>query len=280
MKNTIYPCLWFDGQAGAAADLYCSVFKNAKITANTSMVTTFTLNGQKFMGLNGGPLFKPNPSISFFVIYESEEEIDEAWEKLLEGGGMALMALDKYEWSEKYGWVADRFGINWQLSLGNLNEVGQKFCPLLMFTQERCGKAREAMDFYTSIFHNSGIQAISNYTAGDGDRETYIKHARFTLNGQILMAMDSSGPHNFSFNEAVSLVVNCDTQEEIDYYWDKLTAGGEESMCGWLKDKYGISWQIVPSVLNELMNDPHRSERVMSAFMKMKKFDIATLIQA
>ncbi|HEX3079543.1 MAG TPA: VOC family protein [Puia sp.] len=140
MTNQIYPCLWFDGQAEAAATFYCSVFKNSKILSESPMVVIFELNGAKFMGLNGGPLFK--------------------------------------------------------------------------------------------------------------------------------------------FNEAVSFVVNCSTQDEIDYYWSKLTAGGEESMCGWLKDKFGVSWQIVPTILGELLSDPAKAERVTNAFMKMRKFDIEALKNA
>jgi predicted 3-demethylubiquinone-9 3-methyltransferase (glyoxalase superfamily) len=137
MMNPIYPCLWFDGQAKAAAEFYCSLFPNSKITADTPMVVTFELNGRKLMGLNGGPQFK--------------------------------------------------------------------------------------------------------------------------------------------FNEAVSFVVECETQEEIDFYWSKLTEGGQESMCGWLKDKFGVSWQIVPTILGKLMSDPEKAPRVMQAFLKMKKFDIAAL---
>ena len=140
MKNPIYPCLWFDGQAKAAAKFYCSVFENSKIIADTPMVVTFELNGKKFMGLNGGPMFK--------------------------------------------------------------------------------------------------------------------------------------------FNEAVSFVVDCETQEEIDYYWNKLTEGGQESKCGWLKDKFGLSWQIVPAILGELMSDPEKAPGVIQAFMQMKKFDIEKLKQA
>lgn len=140
MTKPIYPCLWFDGQARAAAEFYCSIFKNSKIMADTPMVVTFEINGSKFMGLNGGPHFK--------------------------------------------------------------------------------------------------------------------------------------------FNEAVSFVVDCETQDEIDYYWSKLTEGGQESMCGWLKDKFGVSWQIVPTVLGQLLSDPTRAERVSKAFMQMKKFDIEKLKQA
>jgi predicted 3-demethylubiquinone-9 3-methyltransferase (glyoxalase superfamily) len=141
MNNEIFPCLWFDGKAKEAAEFYCSVFKNSKIIDDTPMVVTFELNGNKFMGLNGGPQFK--------------------------------------------------------------------------------------------------------------------------------------------FDEAVSFVVNCDTQEQIDYYWEKLTAnGGQESMCGWLKDKFGLSWQIVPSIISKLMSDPERAQRVMQAVMPMRKIILEKLLQA
>ena len=141
MTNQIYPCLWFDGQAQAAAAFYCAIFKNAKITADNQMVVTFELNGKKFMGLNAGPQFK--------------------------------------------------------------------------------------------------------------------------------------------FNEAVSFVVDCETQEEIDYYWEKLTAnGGSEGQCGWLKDQFGVSWQIVPAILPKLLSDPAKAQKVIQVYMQMKKFDIEKLKNA
>lgn len=279
MTNQIYPCLWFDGQAKAAADFYCTVFKNSSITVDTPMVVNFELNGQKFMGLNGGPQFKINPSVSFFVVCETAEEVNLAWEKLSESGSI-LMPFDKYDWSEKYGWVQDRFGISWQLSLGKMSDVGQKFTPTLMFTGGQEGKAEQAIKFYTSVFDNSHITGILKYSENDGDVEGTIKHAQFNLNKNVFMAMDSSAKHGFTFNEAISLVVNCENQKEIDYYWSNLTEGGQESMCGWLKDQYGVSWQIVPSVLGKLMSDPEKSQRVMEAFMQMKKFDIEKLENA
>ncbi|MES2560036.1 MAG: VOC family protein [Bacteroidota bacterium] len=140
MKNELYPCLWFDGQAEAAATFYCSVFPNSSIKSTSPMVVMFDLNGKQFMGLNGGP--------------------------------------------------------------------------------------------------------------------------------------------HFAFTEAVSFVIDCETQEEIDYYWNKLTEGGQESMCGWLKDKFGVSWQVVPTILGKLMSDPEKGQRVVQAFMKMKKFDIEALKNA
>jgi len=269
MKNQMYPCLWFDGKAKEAAEFYCSVFDHSEVTSENQTVVTFEAAGQKFMCLNGGPQFTINPSISFYVICETENEIDQAWEKMA-NGGKVLMELNKYPWSEKYGWIQDRFGANWQLTLGNSGEVGQKFSPVLMFTGKQAGNAEKAIQFYTHIFDESSVKAIHRYTAEERDVEGTIKHAQFRLNGQVFMAMDSSFPHGFGFNEALSLVVLCETQEEIDYYWEKLSALPEAEQCGWLKDQFGVSWQIVPAVLEKLMSDPDRSQRVVDAFMQMK----------
>lgn len=279
MDNSIYPCLWFNGKAKEAAEFYCSVFNNSRITADTPMVVTFESAGQKFMCLNGGPEFSINPSISFFVIFETEQEVDEAWQKLAEGGKI-LMPLEKYEWSEKYGWVQDHYGVSWQLALGKIEEVGQNFTPTFLFTGEQSGKAEQAIEFYTSIFKNSSVEGILKYNAEDHDVEGTVKHAQFSLGKKVFMAMDSSLPHNFGFNEAISLVVECKTQDEIDYYWSKLTEGGAENMCGWLKDKFGVSWQIVPEILGKLMSDQEKAPRVMQTFMQMKKFEIEKLVNA
>lgn len=279
MTNKIYPCLWFDGNGKEAADLYCSLFKDSKITTDTPMVVNFEMSGQKFMCLNGGPHFKINPSISIFVVCETEEETDRVWQKLNEGGKV-LMPLDKYPWSEKYGWVEDRFGVNWQLAFGKLADVGQKFTPCLMFVKEQVGRAEEAINFYTSVFENSGITGIMKYSKEDEDIEGFVKHAQFNINGYVLMAMDSSADHKFEFNEGFSIVVECKDQQEIDYFWNKLTEGGAESQCGWLEDKFGVSWQIIPANLGALMSDPERGQRAMNALMKMKKLDIKTLENA
>jgi len=279
MKNPIYPCLWFDGQAKEAATFYCSTFNDSKITAENPMVVTFESSGQKFMCLNGGPMFKLNPSISFFVNCQTEAELEKIWNALSDGGS-ALMPLDKYPWSEKYGWVQDKFGVNWQISLGKFEDVGQKFTPALMFTGNVHGKAEPAINFYSSIFKNSSTLGIARYEESDPDVTGTVKHAQFKLEKNVFMAMDSGYEHGFTFNEALSFVVECETQAEIDYYWNKLTEGGEESQCGWLKDQYGVWWQIVPSILGELMSNPEKAQRVVQAFMKMKKFDIAALMEA
>ena len=278
MTNQIYPCLWFDGNAKAAAEFYCSLFKNSKITVDTPMVVNFELNGKKFMGLNGGPHFKFTPAISFFVLCESIAETNELWNKLIDGGS-ALMSIDKYPWSERYGWVKDKFGLTWQVSVVNKEGDKQKITASMLFTGNKFGKAEEAVNFYTSVFNNSATDLLIHYPDGDANAGK-VMYSEFNLNKHGLIAMDGPGDHAYTFNEAVSFVVSCDTQEEIDYYWNKLTEGGAESMCGWLKDKFGVSWQIVPAVLGKLMTDPERAPRVMQAFMQMKKFDIEKLLKA
>ncbi len=278
MKGKIYPCLWFDGKAKEAATYYSSVFENSKIISENPIVVYFELDGVQFMGLNGGPQFKINPAISFFVFADSVEEIEKKW-KLLSADGSVMMPLDKYPWNEKYGWCQDKFGVTWQLMMNNVG-ADQKIVPSFMFTQQQSGKAEEAINFYTSLFKNSKIEMISRYEQGEPDVEGNIKHARFTLNGQSFAAMESSGPHAFTFNEGISIVVPCDDQEEINYFWNKLTEEGEESQCGWLKDKFGVSWQIIPAVLGKLMSDPAKREKVMKVVMKSRKFNIAELENA
>lgn len=271
-----YPCLWFDGIADEAARFYNEVFPGSSIRSQSPMSVVLESSGQKFMLLNGGPHFKLNPSISFYVLYEDPTALELAWKKLL-NGGMALMPIDKYEWSEKYGWVQDKFGVNWQLSLKGQEAFQQKFTIALMFTGEQNGNARKALKYYTSFFPQSTVLGLFPYEEKDNETAGNIKHAQFILNETSFIAMDSSYPHGYSFNEAISIVVECDTQEEIDFYWDYLTRGGKESQCGWLKDRFGLSWQIVPSVLESLMSDPGKAPGVIQAFLKMKKFVISDL---
>jgi predicted 3-demethylubiquinone-9 3-methyltransferase (glyoxalase superfamily) len=148
-----------------------------------------------------------------------------------------------------------------------------KITPFLWFNDQ----AEEAMNFYTAIFKNSKISSVSRYGEGGPGPQGSVMTATFELDGQEFMALNG-GPL-FTFTEAISFFVNCESQAEVDELWEKLTEGGEESQCGWLKDKYGLSWQIVPSVLGELLNDPdaEKAGRVMNAMLQMKKIDIAGL---
>ncbi len=279
MTNKIYPCLWFDGKAKEAAQFYCTVFEDARITTDTPMVVNFEIYGKKMMGLNGGPMFKITPAISLFVTCETDEEIEQIWNKLA-GDGNIMMPLDKYPWSQKYGWVADRYGMTWQLMLGNMPASGQKITTSFLFTGEQFGMAQEAMNEYTSLFPGSKIHNVQLYGAGGNLAEGKLEFGQFSLADEMFVAMDGPGDHHFTFTEGLSIVVMCETQEEIDHYWNKLTEGGQESRCGWLKDRYGVSWQIVPTVLEKLMSNSEQSGKVMQAFMSMKKFDIEALVKA
>ena len=278
MKDSIYPCIWFDGQAKAAAEFYCPLFKNSKITSENPMVVMFELNGTKMMGLNGGPQFKITPAISFFVLCESIEDTNGLWDKLIDGG-KALIPIDKQAWSERYGWLQDKFGLTWQISVVNKAGDKQKITPSLLFTGKQFGRAKEAIDHYTSIFENSATDNLIPYPGGDTNAGK-VMFSEFNLNKYQVIAMDGPGEHNYTFNEGVSFVVNCETQKEIDHYWNKLCEGGAESMCGWLVDKFGVSWQIVPANLGKLMNNPVKSQKVMQALLKMRKLDIETLENA
>ena len=283
--------LWFDKEAREAAEFYTSVFENSKIKGTTTLhntpsgsvdIVTIELSGQEFTLLSAGPLFKFNPSVSFLVACKTKDEVDTLWEKLSEGG-VALMELGEYPFSEKYGWTQDKYGLSWQVMFMGDRKIQQKITPTLMFVREVCGKAEEAINFYASLFNNAKVGDILRYGRGEEpDKEGTVKHAAFTLLGQGFAAMDSARGHNFTFNEAISLMVHCDTQEEIDYYWEKLSTDPKAEQCGWLKDKYGLSWQIVPNAMDEMFKekDEKKIARVTEAFLKMKKFDIGTLKRA
>jgi predicted 3-demethylubiquinone-9 3-methyltransferase (glyoxalase superfamily) len=276
MKESIYPCLWFDGQARAAADFYCSIFKNSKVTSDNKLVVNFELNGKKVMGLNGGPQFKLNQSISFFVTCQSEGETNEVWGKLLKRGKI-LMPIDKYPWSERYGWLQDKFGMTWQISLANKGDKKHQITPALLFTGKNFGRAEQAINLYCTIFKSFSITTLSLYPDqeyGPGK----VLYSEFKLADNDLIIMDGPGNHAFTFNEALSFVVDCKAQDDIDYFWTKLTAhGGKESQCGWLSDMFGVSWQIVPANIGELVGDLQKSPKVMEAILKMKKIEIKTL---
>lgn len=285
----IVPFLWFDTEAEEAAQFYISLFKHSEMVetsyysegaprpAGSVLVVNFDLEGQRFAAINAGPQFTPNPAISFFVTLEAEAEVDALWESLSEGGAV-LMPLQSYDWSEKYGWLSDRYGVSWQLSLGKRGEVGQAIVPSLLFVGEQFGRAEEGITFYTDLFEDSSLTHLRHADA----EQTSVQHAQFVLAGQTFMAMDSGLEHNFSFDEAVSLLVNCGTQGEVDHFWNALSAQSDAEQCGWLRDKFGISWQIVPTVLSELMqdSDPQKARRVTEALMAMKKLEIAGLQQA
>ncbi|MFC4617483.1 VOC family protein [Camelliibacillus cellulosilyticus] len=293
-NQNIIPHLWYDKEANEAAAFYVSIFQDSNITNITTIKDTpsgdarsvsFELRGQKFMAISAGPYFKFNPSVSFIVNFEpardedASAKINEVWNKLSEGGTV-LMPLDKYPFSERYGWIQDKYGLSWQLILTKPEgEEVPTIVPSLMFTGDLCGKAEDAMNFYLSVFKNSKRGYIARYPQGmEPDKEGTIMFSDFSLSNQWFAIMDSARDHQFSFNEAISFMVYCDTQEEIDYYWDKLSAVPEAEQCGWLKDKFGVSWQIVPRELDEMMSNG--SPEQYRELLKMKKLDLAKLKKA
>lgn len=294
----ITPFLWFDKNCEEAVNFYTSLFPNSKIETiqkypdqalNSHMegmqgkvlTTVFELNGYRFMALDGGPVFKPTPAISFFVNCKEAAEVDRLWKALSEGG-KALMPLQKYDFSEKYGWIEDKFGISWQISI-NPKVQDDPIIPSLLFVKEVAGKALEAMNFYTSLFPNSKVGMTAPYPPNSNEKEGAIMYGEFELMNQKFVAMDSSmAEHTFTFTEGISFYVDCENQEEVDRYWNVLSASPEDEQCGWLKDKYGVSWQIIPRRLGELMSDPdpQKSGRVMEAMLKMKKIVVDDLEKA
>jgi predicted 3-demethylubiquinone-9 3-methyltransferase (glyoxalase superfamily) len=291
IMQKITPHLWFDKEAKEAAEFYASVFKDSNTKNTTTLhntpsgtvdIVTIEILGQEFTLISAGPLFKFNPSVSFLVACSTKEEVDALWKKLSEGG-TALMELAEYPFSEKYGWVQDKYGLSWQVMFMGDRKIKQRIIPTLMFVGKQCGKAEDAINFYTSVFGSARVGDILRYSKGEEpDKEGTVKHAAFMLEGQQFAAMDSARGHNFAFNEAISFMVHCDTQKEIDYYWGKLSADPKAEQCGWLKDKYGLSWQIVPTIMDEMLkdNDKKKIARVTEAFLQMKKFDIAKLKKA
>lgn len=287
----ITPHLWFDNNAEEAAKFYTSIFKDSKLKNVTTLHNTpsgtveiFTVEvlGQEFTLINAGPLFKFNPSVSFLVACSTKEEVDGLWKKLSEGG-TALMDLGEYPFSEKYGWMQDKYGLSWQIMFMGDHKIKHRIIPTLMFVGKQYGKAEEAINYYSSVFGNARVGDILRYSKGEEpDKDGTVKHASFMLEDQDFAAMDSARKHNFAFNEAISFMVHCNTQKEIDYYWEKLSAYPEAEQCGWLKDKYGLSWQIVPNIMDEMLkvNDEKKIARVTEAFLQMKKLDIAKLKEA
>ncbi len=296
----ITPHLWFDKEAREAAELYASVIPESKVTNVTTLsgtpsgdcdIVSFELGGEPFRAISAGPLFRFNPSISFHIKCATVEQVDAIWERL-SPGGKVFMPLDWYPFSERFGWIEDKYGVSWQVIHVGEGPIVQPVTPMLMFVGGVCGKAEEAIETYVSVFENApGAERhgetkaaiVSRYGEDEEpDEEGTVRYAHFSLDGREFGAMDSAHEHDFAFNEAISLIVPCETQEEIDYFWEKLAADPEAGQCGWLKDRFGLSWQVTPTRLGELMGGPDkaRTERVTQAFLKMKKFDIAALERA
>ena len=281
----IVPHLWFNDHAKEAVNFYRTLFDDSKMMLEQKLDGTpsgenaayyeFTLAGQLFGALNGGPHFTFNPAISISVNCETIEETEVLWQKLIEGG-RALMPLQEYTFSKLYGWVEDKYGLSWQVIYTEGFEYEQKITMQLMFSGDVTGKANEAIKYYTDLFKDGVIGDIHEYEEGQAVQEdAKISHANFSILDTEILASDNGTQTDYTFNEAISLMVLCVTQAEIDYYWEKLSADPEAEQCGWLKDKFGVSWQIVPANMNELMSRGTQAQidAVTQEFLKMKKLD-------
>lgn len=285
--------MWYDKEAKEAAQFYISLFEKSNLL-NTHIiknpppygeaeVVSFELAGQQFASISAGPYFTLNPSASLTVSCSTSEEVNGLWQALSEGG-TELMALGEYPFSKRYAWVQDRYGLSWQLMLAEEEgQLVQKITPNLMFSGESCGKAEEAIQYYTEVFKNSEIGFISKYAEGEAQSAmAKVNYSAFKLDGVALSAMDNGYDVDYTFNESFSLIVNCTDQMEIDYFWAKLSAVPEAENCGWCKDQFGVSWQILPSTWEEILfgGSDDQVQRVTEAFLKMKKFDLKALEKA
>ena len=297
-QQKIIPNLWFDGAAEEAAHFYTEIFPDGRIVSSSRypnstaegladfqqnlagkvLTVDFSLADCMFVGINAGPEFKATPANSFMVNFDpsrdpqAREHLDELWGKLLDGGE-ALMALERYSFSDYYGWVKDKYGFSWQLILTDPNGEPRPFIvPAFMFGSVVQNRAAEAIDYYLQVFKDAKMGTMAKYEAQVGPATPgSVMFADFMLQNQWFVAMDSGGEQDFTFTEAVSFVVNCADQAEIDYFWEKLSHYPENEQCGWCKDKFGVSWQIVPENMEELMQKPN----AFATLMQQKKIVVA-----
>ncbi|AWL10409.1 2-polyprenyl-6-hydroxyphenol methylase [Aquirufa nivalisilvae] len=274
MRSSIQTCLWFNQTAKEAREFYQSIFEDFEVKSENPMVSSVRLNGRDFIFLGGANHVTFNPSISFFLIFQSNEALEKKWADLSKDGKV-LMELNTYPWSSLYGWCEDKNGISWQLMIHHT--LPEKIIPALLFTQQNNGKAEQAIQYYTRLIPHSQINLLDRYVEGSGDKEGNVQHAQFLLNDQHFIAFESSYMHQFIFNDAISFVITCQNQDEIDFYWDSfIRDGGSPSKCGWIKDPFGVSWQIIPENMGQLMRN-FNNPTFMNVFMSMGKIDINAL---
>lgn len=291
----IVPSLWFDHVAAEAANFYAEVLPGATVTdtqyypteglldfqqefAGKELTVEFEVQGYRFVAINAGPQFRVNPSVSFMLNFDpsrderAREHLDEAWAALSDGGS-ELMPLGEYEFSPHYGWIQDRFGVSWQLILTDAAGEPRPFViPNLLFGGSAQNRAGAAMEHYTSVFEGARTGAVWRYPDAVGPAPAgSILFGELNLFGQWFALMDSAVEQDFTFNPGVSLMLQCQDQEELDRYWHELSAVPEAEQCGWLVDRFGLSWQVVPANMSELMQAPGSFEKLMA----MKEIEIS-----
>jgi len=194
------------------------------------------------------------------------------------------MPLQEYDFSKRFGWIEDKFGLSWEVMLTNPEGEERPFItPALMFAGEKAGRAEEAINFYLSVFENAKMGSMHRYPKGvEFNKGGTVQFADLMIENTWFAVMDSANEQPFDFNEAISFMVYCEDQKAIDYYWKKLSTVPEAEQCGWLKDKFGISWQIVPAAMDAMIGNGTKEQidRVIQAILPMKKPVIADLEKA
>ncbi|WP_285727962.1 VOC family protein [Psychromicrobium xiongbiense] len=309
MTQRIVANIWCNRTAEEAGAFYAGIFPRAssRVTARypteglldfqrefagEPLTVEVDLDGYRISLINAGSEFRPNPAISFLLNADplrfggdeaaARDWIHQTWTLLAEGG-TALMALGEYPQSPLYGWVEDRYGVSWQLMLTAPTGVpAPAIIPVLVFGGPVQNSAREAIDLYTGLIPDSALGRIVEYPAVGGpavdDLETdgtgaagSVMFADFFLAGQAFAAMDSRVAQDFTFTPGLSLQIDCGSQDEIDHLWEALSTVPEAEQCGWLVDPFGVSWQVVPANMDELMERPDAFQHMMA----MKKLVIA-----
>ena len=282
MDQVITPAIWCDGTADEAAQFYTDVFRDTSIAEQApGLAATVSIHGFKLSLINGGNQYAPNPSISCILnfdplLFGGEEQarnyLDELYERLSTGG--VLMELGEYPFSPRYAWVRDRFGMTWQLMLTDPDGDPRPFIiPSFMFGGTNHAHAEKATDAWITLFDNSRRGALYRYEEGGPLDAGTVMFTDFTLRGTWMAATDSGAFHDFTFTPGVSMIVSCRTQEEIDRYWAGLSAVPKAERCGWCVDRWGVSWQIVPHNIAELMADAATRDKIL----QMGKIDLAKL---
>lgn len=300
MRQKIIPCIWLESRAREAAAWYTGIFPESACEyeavlpdtpGGEAVILTVNLWGSRIQLLEAGPMFERNPSFSYMVACATCEQAEQLWQALSDGGrAQVRMPFDRYPFCEKYGWLTDRFGISWQV-MHDGGQAVQRITPALLFTDEIGGQAEEAMNSYCALLRQRGIDAGGmeghlQYTAPAQavGKAGLLATGRFRLAGREIMVMDSAVmdstvKHEFTFNPMQSFIIYCTDQAEVDYFWRNLSADAASEQCGWLKDRFGVSWQIIPEVMEDMMANGSREQiaRLVQSFVSMKKLDIAEM---
>jgi len=279
--KSLHPCIWLADKLHETTAFYGSLLSDAEVIPMNSFMERVKFGASAIEFMVAGTQCRPNASISMYLVCKTKEQTVAAWKQLC-SSSKVLMPLQEYDWGPLYGWVEDRFGVSWQITHGDAGGNPQTVTPSLMFTGAQFGRAKEAIELYTSIFPNSEIQYADIYQNDDLLQAGKVSHAQASLNGNRIIVMDSGMDHgDLKFTEGTSLLVTCDSQLEIDHYWGSLTAeGGAPGQCGWLKDRFGVSWQVIPHQLGNWMSNFERAQRIGPLLQTMSKLDLAALRDA